>query len=89
MSHLRRLELIPKNFGHRTAEREDMERRMQITQEQESSAKGKQGMGNPLDIETGFDFECKVGNDRRPEDCNCVKAKIKSGKYAKSNINLV
>ena len=78
---------MPDRFGHRTQvkEQEDMDRQSQV----------KAGRKNPLHIETQFNFDLDdervASNERKVEkvDCACGKVNVKSGKYAKSNINLI
>ena len=78
IQHLKKLQLVPENFS---ASKEG-------TQEMEQPSKSK--CKNSLTIQPRFDFDMEqmMGND-----CACAnnvnKQLVKSGKYVKSNVNLV
>ena len=81
--HLKKLQLVPGGFGHRT---ETEEKRM-------AQERGKTGRHGPLHTEIKFNYGVGgSGDEVRKQDCECscgAHLKVKSGKYAKNSTHLV
>ena len=95
VSHLKRLGLVPGGFGHRAEKEED--RSEDMAQLRAGTGRKTQftclnkELRNPLQVDTGFDYNVEQCDMAEPAPCGCAgaKPKVKTSKYAKSNINLV
>ena len=89
VQHLWKLELVPENFGRNMMQQEAGE---DITTSAKQGDKGKSF--NPLLVQTKFDYDSDLN---RNKECGCSnvniqsvpRMQIKSGKFVKSNVNIV
>ena len=88
IEHLKRLNLVPKDFGITEDRAAEAEREMERVLRQDQNSKS-----NPLHIDTHFDFNVSYGmedNIMKGAECGCpTQSKVKLGKFAKSNVNIV
>ena len=90
IAHLKKLELVPKQFGKRT---EDLRLQDNTMQQARGNTGRKLSFNNSSSRNLQLGEEEEDGGlddgDQLGPDCNCVKVKVKSGKFAKSNANLI
>ena len=82
--HLKRLQLVPGGFGPRTQDQEDRNMSMQT--------RSKTGRRNPncSEVRLGYNVGLEGEDQKVGQECGCgSKANVKSGKFAKTNINIV
>ena len=87
VTHLKRLQLVPDSFGRRTETTEKMQSTMQTRLKT-----GRHELSHTdanVDV-VHYEGGSKLDGNVIGEECACgTKAKVKSGKYAKSNVNIV